>query len=244
MVMTFTQGKLHHRRLLEIEIEDYHIGGSAIYALGEDVLRGVSDVVAVLLQDIAETKAELEFGDEFEEGHIDVTAETHLKVGLKRLRAELHVLGRREVVLRHHTSESIGTIIVESLRTELEVNGHGNVCGLHVLTGTRAVGDIDILDVLRPEVKTGIDTHIDPLVDLETAQHTDAEAEVLTITLCHPLLPGLRKDVAIVHQRKPLIVESDVETIVPTSGVDEGLVLYLPLLGRNRQPDGKAEHEE
>ena len=45
--------------------------------------------------------------------------------------------------------------------------------------------------MLRPEAQTGIEAQLKIIVELEAAQHTDAEPDVLAVALCHPLIACL-----------------------------------------------------
>ena len=245
ILFTQSSGKssiLVNKHLLKIEVEDHHICRSTVHALRKDKLRGIRDVVAVLFQDITQPEAELDFGDKLEERHIKVASQSHLKIGLEGLCAEFGMLGRGKVVLYHGSRKGIGTVVVVAAGTELEIDRNGDVGRLHVLALARAVEEVDVLYMLRPEIQTGIDAHVNVVAELETAENSYTEPEVLPVAVRHPLVAGF-VDISVAHKAEALVVDTDIEAIVPTAGVDEGFVLYLALLCPHRKGDRKAEKE-
>ena len=245
ILFTQSSGKssiLVNKHLLKIEVEDHHICRSTVHALRTDKLRGIRDVVAVLFQDITQPEAELDFGDELKERHIKVASQAYLKIGLKRFGAEFGMLGRGEVVLYHGSRKGIGPVVIVATGTELEIDRNGYVGRLHVLALARAVKEVDVLNMLRPEIQSGIDAHVDIVAELKAAEYSDTEAKVLPVAVRHPLVAGF-VDISVAHKAEALVVDTDSEAIVPTAGVDEGFVLYLALLCPHRKGDRKAEKE-
>ena len=205
-------------------------------------MRGVGDVIAVLLQDISQTETELDFGDELKERHIKVASQAYLKIGLKRFGAEFGMLGRGEVVLYHGSRKGIGPVVIVATGTELEIDRNGYVGRLHVLALARAVKEVDVLNMLRPEIQSGIDAHVDIVAELKAAEYSDTEAKILPVAVRHPLVAGF-VDISVADEVEPLVVDTDVEAIVPTAGIDEGFVLYLALLCPRRKSDRQAEKD-
>ena len=102
--------------------------------------------------------------------------------------------------------------------------------------------DFDVLYMLRPEIQTGIDAPVNVVAELETAENSYTEPEVLPVAVRHPLVAGF-VDISVADEVEPLVVDTDVEAIVPTAGIDEGFVLYLALLCPRRKSDRQAEKD-
>ena len=65
--------------LFEIEADDNHLGVSLVHRFGENQGTGVGDVITQTIDDVGESVSKLDFGDELEEGIIEVATETHFK---------------------------------------------------------------------------------------------------------------------------------------------------------------------
>ena len=121
------------RRLFKVESEDKHADGGAVDALRVDELGGVGEVAAIFVERIAEAEAEFKFGNEFEERHVKVAAQTRFKHKVERLGTQFCLLVGHEVVHRLHAGNDVGAEVVEALPAKLKVNGYANVTGFHVL---------------------------------------------------------------------------------------------------------------
>lgn len=228
-------------RLFKIKREDKHRHRGAVKALRVDKLRGVGQVRALLVKNIAKTQAELQFGNKFKERHIEVASHTHLQHYVEGFRAHLGVLARRQVNTGLDAADDIGAEIVETRGGHLEVNGHGNVGALHGLRIAPTSGQIAKDDVLRAKMEGGKHAQAQGLAQTPFAEHTHAEAQALLVGLGHPLVARIGVDVTIVVELEALVVGTDEEAVVETPLVDEGLVLHLALLGIQCRPAHKKE---
>ena len=120
-------------RLFEIKRQDKHAHGGAVDALREDKLRGVGKVGSVLVEHIAQAEAEFQFGNELEERHVEVAAQTRFDHEIKRLCTKFRLLVAHEVVHRLHAGNDIRAEVVEALSAELKVHRQADVAGFHVL---------------------------------------------------------------------------------------------------------------
>ena len=228
-------------RLFKIKREDKHRHRGAVEALRVDKLRGVGQVRALLVKNIAETQAELQFGNKFKERHIEVASHTHLQHYVEGFRAHLGVLARRQVNAGLDAADDIGAEIVETRGGHLEVNGHGYVGALHGLRIAPTSDQITKDDVLRAEMEGRKHAQAQGLAHAPFTEHTHAEAQALLVGLGHPLVARIGVDVAIVVELEALVVGTDEEAVVETPLVDEGLVLHLALLRIQCRP---AQHED
>ena len=228
---------------LEIERKHHHVGRGAIHALREDELRGVAQVAAVLLQDVAQAEAEFQFGYELEEGQVEVAPQAHLDGHVEGLRAQLGLLGRREVVHGHHARHDVGAVVVETRGTDLQVEGQGHVGRAKVLRVGLARGRVAKGDVFRAEMERRDEAQAQIGVHLPFAQHAHAEPEAHAVLHGQPLRSRGGIDVAVVLQAQALVVNAHGEAIVEAPLVDERLVLHLALLGAGRKGAAHGGHQ-
>lgn len=109
--------------LLEIEGQYHHAARCSVERLSvlEQVL--VYEVATVLYQQISESEAELQLRDELEEGQIQVTSKANLKHCIEALCEQCLLLLYGKVYHRCQACYYVGSVVVESLRCILYVNG-------------------------------------------------------------------------------------------------------------------------
>lgn len=187
-----------------------------------------------MTQDVAQSEIELEFGVQFEEGEVEVAAESDLHEGLQGLGAEHLAFSAGHVVHGGETSHEIGAIIIEARCCHFEIEGQGYKGALEILRESRTVYLIAEGDVLRSKMQSRTHSQRNLSSDAPVAEHTYGEPKVLAVIFCHPLCSRRRIYETIVDELEALIVKSDVESIVPGALVDEGLVLHHTLLRHHR----------
>ena len=125
-------------------------------------------------------------------------------------------------------------MIVEPERAELDVHRHGDERRALRLRRLAACALLVEGEVLLAEVDGGRGAQREVFVQPPLAQHSDAEADVLTVVDTVPLLPVLRRDVAVVLKVDALRMDGAEETVVKPAIVDVRLVLHLAPLGAER----------
>ena len=123
-----------------------------IDGFGENQRIGVGDVVTQTIDDVGESVGKLDFGDELEEGIIEVATETHFKKTVEAVVEQVPPLFHGEVNHGVHTSHHVWTIVVEAFSGKFDVKRNRNVGGFHVLVLAIVVQMIDEGDVLGAEV--------------------------------------------------------------------------------------------
>ena len=113
--------------LFKIEVEGDHAEGGFVDALGVDFLCGVGEVVACFLQDVVESEAEFQFRNEFEEGQIDVAAQTCFQHEGEGARFDERAFACGEVIHWRDACHDVGAVVVEARRGNFEVGGNGKV---------------------------------------------------------------------------------------------------------------------
>ena len=137
--------------LLKIKREDDHAHRGTVNALGIDHLRRVGQVVALFLEYIAQTEAELELGDELEEGHIEVATHAGFEHEGERLDLQLFVLAGGQIVHGRYAGNDVGTVIVETWGRNLQVEGHTDIARFHVLVFPVSRGEVAQGPARRPK---------------------------------------------------------------------------------------------
>ena len=113
--------------LFKIEVEGDHAECGFVDALGVDFLCGVGEVVACFLQDVVESEAEFQFRNEFEEGQIDVAAQTCFQHEGEGARFDERAFACGEVIHWRDACHDVGAVVVEARRGNFEVGGNGKV---------------------------------------------------------------------------------------------------------------------
>ena len=113
--------------LFKIEVEGDHAECGFVDALGVDFLCGVGEVVACFLQDVVESEAEFQFGNEFEEGQIDVAAQTCFQHEGEGARFDERAFACGEVIHWRDACHDVGAVVVEARRGNFEVRRNGKV---------------------------------------------------------------------------------------------------------------------
>ena len=113
--------------LFKIEVEGDHAESGFVDALGVDFLCGVGEVVACFLQDVVESEAEFQFRNEFEEGQIDVAAQTCFQHEGEGARFDERAFACGEVIHWRDACHDVGAVVVEARRGNFEVGGNGKV---------------------------------------------------------------------------------------------------------------------
>lgn len=113
--------------LFKIEVEGDHAESGFVDALGVDFLCGVGEVVACFLQDVVESEAEFQFGNEFEERQIDVAAQTCFQHEGEGARFDERAFACGEVIHWRDACHDVGAVVVEARRGNFEVGGNGKV---------------------------------------------------------------------------------------------------------------------
>ena len=113
--------------LFKIEVEGDHAESGFVDALGVDFLCGVGEVVASFLQDVVESEAEFQFRNEFEEGQIDVAAQTCFQHEGEGARFDERAFACGEVIHWRDACHDVGAVVVEARRGNFEVGGNGKV---------------------------------------------------------------------------------------------------------------------
>ena len=228
--------------LLEVERQDNHVAVASVDGLCVLHQRAVDEVATVLLDDIEQAEAKLQFGDELEERQVDVASHAHLKVEVEGLEPQGIVFAGREVHHRIDAGYEVRAEVVVARGGELQVDGYGDVGALEDL---RTVGTAFLLvidSMLLPEVNRGRKAKGQVIVQPKGSQHADREAGAVVVNLGIPLLARLGVDISVVLQLDVLHVESEQEAIVKLPLVDVRAVLHLALLCRKAQ--GKDEYDE
>ena len=113
--------------LFKIEVEGDHAECGFVDALGVDFLCGVGEVVACFLQDVVESEAEFQFRNEFEEGQIDVAAQTCFQHEGEGARFDERAFACGEVIHWRDACHDVGAVVVEARRGNFEVRRNGKV---------------------------------------------------------------------------------------------------------------------
>ena len=113
--------------LFKIEVEGDHAESGFVDALGVDFLCGVGEVVACFLQDVVESEAEFQFRNEFEEGQIDVAAQTCFQHEGEGARFDERAFACGEVIHWRDACHDVGAVVVEARRGNFEVRRNGKV---------------------------------------------------------------------------------------------------------------------
>ena len=237
-------------RLLEIEGEDHHLGAGGIDATGKDTAVDIGEFVGMtFVEGVGKAIAELEFGDEFEVGHVEVTAQTQFKHGVVTLELHIVLVLVLEVDHGRDACHDIGAVVVEALGGELQGHGHGDISALHVEGGQAWLrGIVEVVEVAEGEA-LGAELHLrgesqgQMLAEAHVGQHAYAEPRVPGVGIAEDGACG-----AVVHELRSYIIELDIlhvhayaDAEVQGPQVYVGLVLHLSRLCRNRD-DGKKRH--
>lgn len=217
---------------------------SLVETLGKNLLGRVGQIGTILVQHIPQPEAKFKFGDELEEWKIEITAHSEFQHHIERFRLDLGMFAGSQVVGGLQTADYVGTEIIETRRTHLEVQRQGYISGLHVLRLSFPGGKIAESDMLAPEMQGGYepDSHI--VVEFPLAKHPDTEAQSLLVTFRQPLVSRRGIDISVVVQFEPLVMHTYKKAIMKTPLVDKGLVLYLSLLGLHICPSGHNTEEQ
>lgn len=190
----------------------------------------VDEVAAVLLDDVEQSEAELDFGDELEERQVEVTPEAYFQVEVEGTEPQGFVLAGCEIDHRVDAGNEVGTEVVVAWSCELHINGHGDVGALERLRTVGSAALLVIDGMFLSEVDCRQHTQREMIVQAKVAKHTHRETRAVVVNLGIPLLARLGVDVAVVLQLNVLHVEAKMEAIVETPLVDVGAVLHLGFL--------------
>ena len=229
--------------LFKVEGEHHHVGRGALQTLRENQLRRIGQVGAIAAECVVQAETELDFRNQLEERQIKVAAETHFREGLERSRADVTAFRRGEVVHHVESAHHIGTKIIVAWGGDFDEGWYGDIGRFHVLRQLLFCRHVAKGQMLRAEMQRGGDAQRQMPGDSPFAQDTNRETEVLSVVLAHPLCTVGGVDVAVVDEFQPLVVESDLETVVPRALVDERLVLHHTLL-RPAAECGEAKEKE
>lgn len=202
----------------------------------------VDEVASIFINDVKQAKAELKFWYELKERQIDVAPHADLQIEVERLEPQRIMLAGGKVHHRIYAGNEVGTEVIVSRGSKLQVDGHRDISALEDL---RAVGSAPLLMIdtmLLPEVDCGREAKRKVFVQAEVAKDTYREARAVAVNLCIPLLASLWVDVAVVLQLHILHVQAKQEAIMKLPLVDIRAVLHLSLLCREAQ--GKDKYEE
>ena len=191
--------------------------------------RAVDEVATVLLDDIQQAKAELEFGNELEVRQIDVAAHSDFEVDVEGLESQGIVLAGCEVHHRIDAGYEIGAKVVVARRSKLQVNGNRDVGALEDLSAVGSALLLVVDGMLLSEMDGRRKAQGQVFVQAEVAQHAYGEARTVVVYLRIPLFTRLRVDVAIVLELEVLHMKTKQEPIVKLPLVDVRAVLH-PLL--------------
>lgn len=203
----------------------------------------------VVVQGIAQTIAELQFRDQFEEWQVEITAQAHLQEHVRPFQLNIFLILARQIDHRVHACHDVGAVVVPALRTELQVNGEGDIGVLHVLClfkKSAVLGTIRHIterQVLGSEVHGWRESQVQVLAQPQIGQHTHAEAAIPSVCITEDglllrasvfMCDSLRSDVV---KLNVLHVHSHQDAKVQWAQVDIWLVLDLTRLSLtdNRQ---------
>lgn len=108
--------------LLKVQCHHNHLATPRVYTIREYEHILVRKVLAVLLDDIPKTVAELDLWDELEPRSVEVTTESTFKVAIEALKQQLPLSLYCKVEGRIDTSHEVWTVVVESLCAELKID--------------------------------------------------------------------------------------------------------------------------
>ena len=114
--------------LFEIEGEHNHLAMGRRYTLGIAAEIHVLELITMLgVKAVAQTIAELQLGAEFEERKLEVAPQSYLYHRVETL--ETHIILRlaRQVNHRVDAGDDIGTVVVETLCAELQIDREGDI---------------------------------------------------------------------------------------------------------------------
>ncbi len=211
--------------LLEVEGENHHLGRAAVHTAGELEHPLVGEVRAVVVDDVTQSEAKLEFGNEFEVREVEVTTGTDFYVTIKGLSEQGIVLAHGEVKCRCHTGDDIRTEIVVARCCNLKPNRHGEASGFHALC---AVASRDLLmkeHTSLSEVDGGLDAQAKGAVEAYLTQHTHSEAWLVAIDVGVPLLSAGWVHIAVILELYIHHIHADEEAIVEEAAIQIGAVL-------------------
>ena len=238
-------------RLLEVERQHDHLAVGAVEAVAEDALVDIGELVDMLLvEGVAETVAELQLGDELEEGEVEVATHAYLEHGVETVEMDVVLVLAREVDHRTDTADEVGTVVVEALGRELQVDRHSKVGVFQVLRRlARLAAVVEVIEVaedevLAAEMECRQNAQRQVLAEAQVGEHADAESGVPGVYLADDGALG-----AVVEELGPHVVDLHVLHVeaygyaeVQGAQVDVRLVLHLASLGRGREYG--CEHQE
>lgn len=230
--------------LLEIERQHDHFRMTCLDAVGVHAHVGILQFTGVVVvQCILQTVAELQFWDQFEEGQVEVAAQSHLQEKVGALQLDVLLVLAREVDHRVHASHDIGAVVVPALCTELQIDGEGDIRVLHVLHlfhGATFLGKISHVvegQVLGTKMHGGREPQVQVLAQPQVGEHANGESAVPAVSVAEDGLllrrtvfqrDGLRTDVV---EFDVLQVHAYKDAEVQWAQVDVRLVLDLACLG-------------
>lgn len=232
------------RRLLEIEGEGDHLGTTPVDGPGELQLGFVCQILTIVHQDVAQPETELQLGDQFEIGEIEITAHANLHHAVEAFHEEGLVLAHSEVDGRGYIDDGIGAEVVVARCCDFQSDGYGEEGGLDVLCGVSSGGLLVEVEVLLPEADGGLYAQTKGLVETKLAEDADREAGLVVVDLGVPLLSGSGVYVAVVLQFQVHHVDADEETIVQEPVVQIGAVLDNGFLGLGASRCHQSDDED
>lgn len=221
--------------LLEIKAEGDHLGPGTVQGVGVLYQRSINEVATILLEEVGESEAELDLGDEFEVAQIHVAAHTYFQTAVHGIHAKGMVLACGEVDAWGYAGHEIGTEIVVARRSKLQVEGKGYLCALDDRCGVATAYLLMKPSTLLAKVKGGGETQGEVLVETQFGQHAYVEARAIVVDVAVPLLAGLGIDMAIVGELNILHMEAQEKTIVKVTHVEVGAVHHTTLLRHTRE---------
>ena len=239
--------------LLEIEREDDHLAVAAGDGIGVLAQVGVLQFAGmVLVEGIAKTVAELQLGDELEEGQIEIAAQSDFKEKVGALQLDILLILAREVDHRVDACHHVRTVVVPSLGTELDVEGKRDVGVLHVLRHLgglavgRQVGEVAEGEMLGAKMHGRREAHVQMVAQAQVGQHAYGETGIPTVGIAED---GLLLGGAVVEgdglgtyitELDVLHVHAHQDTEVHGAQVDIGLMLDGTRLSLTRE--GQEQH--
>jgi len=169
----------------KVERHHNHVVLDLVHTLTETQLVGViNQVWTILVKHILQAKTELYFWTQLEERHIEITSHAHSEHHIAILEPQLFTVILGKVLDIHGSSSEIGTHVVVTLSTHLQVDGHNDVGGLDILAllvvilflPFRVAPMVQVAHHLVAEVQSRRNPQVEMLRDAVIGQHIHTEA--------------------------------------------------------------------
>lgn len=207
----------------------------------------------ILVEHVAKSEHELEFGAQLEEGQIEITTQTQLQINVGPLELQIVFRIARKVDHGVHAHHHVGTVVVEALGSKDQVAGCRYIDALHALLLTDVGSVVQLVGMVQEGVMAGAEIHGwshaegKVLAQARLAQHAYGETGVPVVLVAGDE-PGSFRAVFIldghgahVVQFHVLQVRTDEHAEVERAQIRVGTVLHGTLL--SLQANGR-QHEE